>query len=94
MRKLDKSEYTKVLTLDEALKENGYYAKVSPEMEATAMCIFMIKDGKLYDDISLDCEFGAWDNEGLKGFIESGDNLAKLTKDYSETFEHYKDQIA
>jgi len=94
MRKLSTSEFSKVLSLNEALKENGYYAEVDNDMKVRAMCIYLVKDGCLYDDISLDCECGAWDAENLQEMQERGSKLAKLTKDYSEIFEYYKDQIA
>lgn len=94
MRKLSTTEFSKVLSLNEALNENGYYAEVDSNMQVRAMCIYLVKDGHLYDDISLDCECGAWDEENLQELQERGTKLAKLTKDYSEAFEYYKEQIA
>lgn len=87
MRKLNANEYNEVYSLDEALKVNGFYAMVDNDMRVQAMCIYMVKDGKIYDDISLDCGIGSLTNED---FEECEDyHFAKLTTDYSEVFRPY-----
>lgn len=86
MRKLEKHEYTVVFTIDEALKVNGFYAEVDNDMHVKAMCIYMVKGGKLYDDISLDCGCKEWDVESLYELRSSSHKLARLTDDYSSVF--------
>ena len=93
MRKLEKNEFTSLCTLDEALKNDGFYAIVNKEYKVQSMSIFLVRNGKLYEDISLDCGYGAWSEDDLCELLDDckqyDKKFAKLVRDYTSYFNIY-----
>ncbi len=70
------------------LSVNGDYALVDSDMRVKSMCIYTVKNGKLYDDISFDIEQKAYDDDDMSELKEysKGLQFALLTKQYNFSY--------
>lgn len=81
MRTLDKSEYTKVISLlnwKQMLEEDGRYALVNPDMSVASMSMYSVESGKLKDDIYFDCTGEYCDESYFAQFLEEESEAVEL----------------
>lgn len=89
MRTLRETEVKAVFSnIEEVLHNNGDYALVDSYMRVKSMCIYTVKNGKLYDDISFDMEPKAYDDDDMSELKEYSEGLqfAMLAKQYNFSY--------
>lgn len=89
MSTVDKSKIKAFFSdIEKMLTVNGDYILVDDNMELQSWCIYTVKNGKLYDNISFDMEPRAYNKDDfndLKDYSE-GMQFALLTKQFESYY--------
>lgn len=89
MKTLRETEVKAVFSnIEEILPVNGDYALVDSNMQVKSMCIYTVKNGKLYDDISFDIDPKEYSNDDISELKEYSEGLqfAMLAKQYNFSY--------
>lgn len=89
MKTLRDNEFSSVFkSVKEMLLVNGNYALVNDKMEVQSMCIYTVKNGKMYDDISFDIYGKSYSREDFEELKEYsvGFQFALLTKQFNFSY--------